>query len=143
MRSAKESGDGVESSQGADPNDELTWEEKDIMRGLGIHNLQHVSSSVPVQEMVSRAAAKVCQVLMDIENHLRTKEGRPLRAEVDNLSKIAMNAVLDPRNEVCFKKSEASKELFHVYAAKVISVKDVIGNVSSNGWVDPMVAEWY
>ena len=112
------------------------------MRGLGIHNLQHVSSSVPVQEMVSRAAAKVCQVLMDIENHLRTKEGRPLRAEVDNLSKIAMNAVLDPRNEVCFKKSEASKELFHVYAAKAISVKDVIGNVSSKGWAEPKIAEW-
>ena len=39
-------------------------------------------------------------------------------------------------------KSEAFNELFHVYAAKVISVKDVIGNVSSNGWAEPMIAEW-
>ena len=40
------------------------------------------------------------------------------------------------------QRSEAYNELFHVYAAKVISVKDVIGNVSSNGWAEPMIAEW-
>ena len=123
-------------------NDELSWDDKDVMKGLGIHDLQHVSSSVSVKEMVTRAAAKVCQVLVDIENHLRTKEGRPFRAEADHLSKMAMNAVLDPRNEDCFQRSEAYNELFHVYAAKVISVKDVIGNVSSNGWAEPMIAEW-
>ena len=106
MRATKQSGDVVEQSEDVDSNDELSWEEKDIMRGLGIHNLQHVSSSVPVKEMVSRAAAKVCQVLVDIGD-LRTKEGRPFRAEVDHLSKMAMNAVLDPRNEDCFKKSES------------------------------------
>ncbi len=141
-KTAKEKGEVADQSEDVDEKEELSWEEKDIMRGLGIHDLQHVSSSVPVKEMVSRAAAKVCQVLMDIENHLRTKEGRPLRAEVDHLSRMAMNAVLDPRNEDCFKKSEAFNELFHVYAAKVISVKDVIGEVSSNGWADPMIAEW-
>ena len=75
MRTAKESGDVVEQETDVDPNDDLSWEEKDIMGGLGIHDLQHVSSSVPVKEMVSRAAANICQVLMDIENHLRTKEG--------------------------------------------------------------------
>ena len=42
-----------------DLNDDLSWEEKDIMGGLGIHDLQHVSSSVSVKEMVTRAAAKV------------------------------------------------------------------------------------
>ena len=71
-RTAKEKGEVADQSEDVDEKDELSCEEKDIMRGLGIHDLQHVSSSVPVKEMVSRAAAKVCQVLMDIENHLRT-----------------------------------------------------------------------
>ena len=123
-------------------DDELTWEDKDIMKGLGIHDTQHVSSSVSVKEMISRASAKVCQVLQDIENHLRTKEGRPARAHVDHLSRSAMNAVLDPRNDECFNKSLAFKELFHVYAAKAIRVKDVIKNATTNGWCDPMKAEW-
>ena len=56
--------------------------------------------------MVSRAAAKLCKVLM----------------------------------EDYFMKSEAFNAV-PCYAAKLISVKDVIGNVSSNGWADPMVAE--
>ena len=123
-------------------DDELTWEDKGIMKGLGIHDTQHVSSSVSVKEMISRASAKVCQVLQDIENHLRTKEGRPARAHVDHLSRSAMNAVLDPRNDECFNKSLAFKELFHVYAAKAIRVKDVIKNATTNGWCDPMKAEW-
>ena len=49
-----------------------------------------------------------------------------------------MNAVLDPRNDDAFKHSEAFKYLFHVYAKKVIKIKDL----STNGWKDPMIAEW-
>ena len=112
------------------------------MKGLGIHNTHHVSCSVSVPEMISRASAKVCQVLQDIESHLRTKEGRPIRAEVEKLSKIAMNAILDPRNDDCFDHSEAFKDLFHVYAADVITMKQVVDNLSTNGWGDPSVAEW-
>ena len=47
-------------------DDDLSWEERDIMRGLGIHNTHHVSSSVSVPEMISRTSAKLCQVLQDI-----------------------------------------------------------------------------
>ena len=123
-------------------DDNLTWEEKDIMRGLGISGLHHVSSSIPVAEMVSRVSAKVCQVLVDIENHLRDKEGRPFKSQIDELSRAAMNAVLDPRNDDAFKHSEAFKDLFHVYATKVIKIKDVMKNFDTNGWRDPVVAEW-
>ena len=123
-------------------DDNLTWEEKDIMRGLGISGLHHVSSSIPVAEMVSRVSAKVCQVLVDIENHLRDKEGRPFKSQIDELSRAAMNAVLDPRNDDAFKHSEAFKDLFHVYATKVIKIKDVMKNFDTNGWKDPVVAEW-
>ena len=106
--------------------DNLTWEEGDIMRGLGINGLHHVSSSVSVAEMVSRVSAKVCQVLVDIENHLRDKEGRPFKSQIDALSRAAMNAVLDPRNDDAFKHTEAFKDLFHVYATRVVKIKDVI-----------------
>ena len=123
-------------------DDNLTWEEKDIMRGLGISGLHHVSSSIPVAEMVSRVSAKVCQVLVDIENHLRDKEGRPFKSQIDELSRAAMNAVLDPRNDDAFKHSEAFKDLFHVYATKVIKIKEVMKNFDTNGWKDPVVAEW-
>ena len=92
--------------------------------------------------MVSRVSAKVCQVLVDIENHLRDKEGRPFKSQIDALSRAAMNSVLDPRNDDAFKHSEAFKDLFHVYATKVVKVKDVIKDLSSNGWKDPMIAEW-
>ena len=92
------------------------------MKGLGISDPHHVSNSVSVKEMVSRASAKVCLVRQDIENHMRTKEERPIRAEMSHLSKAEMNAVLDPRNDGCFNHSEAFKDLFHVYASKVISV---------------------
>ena len=36
--------------------EDLTWEDKDILRGLGVKDLHHVSSTVSVQEMVSKAA---------------------------------------------------------------------------------------
>ena len=122
--------------------EELTWEDKDILRGLGVNNLHHVSSTVSVQEMVSRAAVKVCQVLQDVENHLRDKEGRPIRDQIDFLSKHATNAVLDPRNEDAFTHSDAFKELFHVYAADVITVKEVVKNLTTNDWLEPLIAEW-
>ena len=79
------------------------------MRGLGISGLHHVSSSIPVAEMVSRVSAKVCQVLVDIENHLRDKEGRPFKSQIDALSRAAMNAVLDPRNDDAFKWTKNTK----------------------------------
>ena len=123
-------------------DEDLTWEDKDILRGLGVKDLHHVSSTVSVQEMVSKAATKVCQILQDVENHLRTKEGRPIREQIDLLSKYATNAILDPRNADGFKHSDAFKELFHVYAANVISVKDVIADAENNGWSAPLVAEW-
>mgnify|MGYP001479891181 FL=1 len=53
-----------------------------------------------------------------------------------------MNAILDPRNDDCFDHSEAFKDLFHVYAADVITMKQVVDNLSTNGWGDPSVAEW-
>ena len=92
--------------------------------------------------MISRASAKVCQVLQDIESHLRTKEGRPIRAEVDKLSKIAMNAILDPRNDDCFDHSEAFEDLFHVYAADVITMKQVVDNLSTSNRVHAILEIW-
>jgi len=121
--------------------DNLTWEERDIMRGLGISGLHYVSSSTPVTEMVSWLSAKVCQMLVEIENHLRDKEGRPFKSQIDELSRAAMNAVLDSRNDDAVKHSEAFKDLFHVYATKVVKIKDVIKDLSTNGWKDPMIAE--
>ena len=74
--------------------EELIWEDKDILKGLGVSSLHYVSITISVQEMVSRAAVKVCQVLQDAENHLRIKERRPIRDQIDFLSKHATNPFL-------------------------------------------------
>ena len=56
---------------------DLTWEDRDIMRGLGINSLHHVSSSVLVEEMKSRAYGRAyVEVLRKSGVHTRfTKDG--------------------------------------------------------------------
>ena len=54
MKTAKEKGEVADQSEDVDEKDKLSWEEKDIMRGLGIHDLQHVMTGYgrdPVGEL--------------------------------------------------------------------------------------------
>jgi len=46
--------------------------------------------------------------------------------------------VLDSRNDDAVKHSEAFKDLFHVYATKVVKIKDVIKDLSTNDAVKIM-----
>ena len=96
----------------AEENNLMSDDDRDIMRGLGINSHQNVWSSVATKDLVARASAKICQVLVDIENVIRTKEGRPIKSEIEEVRKAAMECLLDPDNEDCFNHSERYKELF-------------------------------
>ena len=58
----------------SEENEMMSDEDRDIMRGLGINSHQNVWSTVTTKDLIARASAKICQVLVDIENVIRTKE---------------------------------------------------------------------
>lgn len=56
--------------------------------------------------------------------------------------RIVIDAYSVAGDDDAFKHSEAFKDLFHVYATKVVKISDVIKGLSTNGWKDPAIAEW-
>ena len=93
------------------------------------------------RELVSRATAKICQVLQDIENTIRTKEGRPIRTSVEEVRKAALDCVLDPENEDCFRYPDKFKELFQKVNAVSVPLRTTLENLD-DGWDQPMIDEW-
>ena len=116
-------------------------EDVEVMKGLGITEHQPVWSSISSRELVARATAKVCQVLQDIENTIRTKEGRPVRTSIEEVRRAALDCLLDPDNEDCFSHSDKFKELFHRINAVSVPLKHALEHLD-DGWDKPMQDEW-
>ena len=55
---------------------------------------------------MARATAKICQVLQDVENTIRTKDGRPVKTSVEKVWKAALDCILDPVHANCFAQSD-------------------------------------
>ena len=127
----------------SEENEMMSDEDRDIMRGLGINSHQNVWSTVTTKDLIARASAKICQVLVDIENVIRTKEGRPIKSDIEEVKKAAMECLLDPDNEECFNHSERYKALFHRINAVSVPLKDAMKCLEGeNGWENPLVDEW-
>ena len=87
---------------------------EEILRGLGVNKLHDARDSLPYNEYLERATAKVCTVLKDCELYLREKGGCPFRQDLDQTLKMATDHKNDCQNILIYQSKKIKAYLTQV-----------------------------